>query len=165
MQPTLFGRGTWYFIFKILYYFYRQEKKNIELVLLIKNTSGFDENLNRLRYVYFNNNIFFTYESIQKGNTDNLIALIKYNNIEQLKKKLNHIIQGLPCEECKQHSLALMKANNIFNSQCFFYIFHFFIELRNKFYSNIIDRSLFNTDFDIIKNEKILFSKIINTRL
>lgn len=165
MQPKLFGRGTWYFIFKILFYYYKQERKHIEIILLIKAKESYDNNLDNFRKFFFKDNIFLTYEKIQQGNQNDLINIVKQLNIEHLKKKIHYIINSLPCEECKQHSLMHMNANQIFNSNCFFYIFHFFLELRNQFYPNIINRSLFNNGNDFINNEKMLFEKLINTNI
>lgn len=165
MKPVLFGRGTWCFIFETLIYFYEQEIKHIKLILLIKSKKAYDPELEYKRKIYFKDNIFLSYKKIQKGNQEDLIKVLKHVNIEHLKKKINYIINSLPCEECKQHSLMHMSANQIYNSNCFFYIFHFFLELRNHFYNNPIDRSLFNNGNDLLKNKKLLFQKLINTTL
>lgn len=164
MKPELFGRGSWYFIFKIFFYYLNKQKQERELILLIKS-KGYDEKLDSLRKTLLKEDSIFTYNYILNNNIEDLEKDLQHNNIESLKKKLNLIINGLPCDECRQHALKHMHVNNIFNSDSFFYIFHFFLELRNRFYENRIDRALFETEEDFIKNETLFFSKIINTKL
>jgi hypothetical protein len=165
MKPELFGRGSWYFIFKIFFYYMNKEKQILELFTLIKSNNCYDEKLDSIRKALLNDNSTFSYNYILKTNLEELNKVLKLYNVESLKKRLNIIINSLPCEECRQHALKHMQVNNIFNSDCFFYIFHFFLELRNKFYDNKIDRRLFNTKQDFNKNETLFFSKIINTKL
>lgn len=164
MKPELFGRGSWYFIFKMFFYYINKEKQEIDLILSIKSKKEYDEKLDSVRKILLKDSLF-SYNYILKTDIKELINVLKYFNVESLKSKLNLIINGLPCEECKQHALKHMSINNVFNSNCFFYIFHFFLELRNKFYENKIDRALFETEEDFIKNETLFFSKIINTNL
>ncbi|QKE44557.1 putative FAD-linked sulfhydryl oxidase [Yalta virus] len=165
MEPKLFGRGTWYFIFKILFYFYKQERKQIDIILYIRSKETYDSNLDNLRRIFFKDNDLLTYEKIQKENKDDLINIVKRTNVEQLKKKIHYIIHSLPCEECKQHSLRHIGVNHIFESISFFYIFHFFLELRNRFYPNVIQRTMFNNGKDLLRNEKMLLQKLLNTNL
>lgn len=164
MKPELFGRGSWYFIFKMFFYYINKEKQEIDLILSIKSKKEYDEKLDSVRKILLKDSLF-SYNYILKTDIKELINVLKYFNVESLKSKLNLIINGLPCEECKQHALKHMSINNVFNSNCFFYIFHFFLELRNRFYENKIDRALFETEEDFIKNETLFFSKIINTNL
>lgn len=165
MKPELFGRGSWYFIFKIFFYYMNKERQIKDLFKRIKLNNSYDEKLETIRKALLNNNSTFTYQYILETNLDDLEQKVKLYNVESLKKRLNLIINGLPCEECKEHALKHMQINNVFNSNCFFYIFHFFLELRNRFYENEIDRGLFETEQDFIKNETLFFSKIINTKL
>lgn len=165
MKPELFGRGSWYFIFKIFYYYKNQEEQCVNLVKSIKDKKTYDKKLDAAIKIFFKNNKNFTYDIIKEFKLEDLIKKVKVYNIEQLKKKLSYIINGLPCEECKQHALEHMSNNNIHNSIDFLYIFHFFIELRNHFYSNKINRELFDSIEDLSKNEQLLFYKIINTNI
>lgn len=67
------------------------------------------------------------------------------------------MIEGLPCDECRMHSQKIINKNNIYNTDSMYYIFHFFIELRNTFYQNKINRSMFDTEEDCIKNKNLFF--------
>lgn len=137
MDPKIFGRGTWFFIFVLIYHFIHLTHRE------------FDK--------YFKNKEINTHvkpDHIYIKNIEN-----KY--LELLKHKLSIIISSLPCNECKQHSNDSMIENNIYNSDSIYVILHFFIELRNKFYRNKIDRLALKNVINIITNEKIILRQIL----
>lgn len=132
MNPKLFGRGSWYFLFFVFYEYFEKEQKEI---------------------CSLKNNI------VSKKNIDeNFEERIRINNLESLKKKINIMIEGLPCDECRMHTKIFLNKNNIYNSTSMYYIFHFFIELRNSFYENKIQRSMFDNPKDCIKNKELFFN-------
>lgn len=165
MKPELFGRGSWYFIFKFFFLYNKKLIDQYELFDMIREKKEFDKKLDEMRSIYFKNNILFSYNFIKNASAEEIRNNADHYITEELKKKINYIINGLPCEECKTHAKEHISKNNIYESDSFLYIFHFFIELRNRFYPNEIDRSLFETKDDLIKNEDYFFYRIINTSI
>lgn len=137
----------------------------ISVIQDVKKKTMDETSFQEIKTRFFKLDSTITYSFFEREDEYVLVRLIKRLNVEQLKKKLSYVINALPCEECKQHSLHHMNANRIFESSSFFYIFHFFLELRNRFYENEIKRTLFNTRDDLLKNESFLFSKLMNTSL
>lgn len=157
MNPSLFGRGTWVLFFQFFFYFIKNLNKKKNYLLIIKNDNKTIEE--RTKYLNKFNNIY--HDFILNKTEKEIIDKMYKNDTENLKKKLVILISSLPCHECKNHCLENMEINKILNSDSIFYIFHFFIELRNIFYNNKIDRTLFNTEESILNNEKYLFETII----
>lgn len=163
MKPELFGRGSWYLIFTTFYYY--QDKLN-KYMLKIKNIK---ESLNHdnSKHIEIEIKKIFTHpslikiENIKKLNLKELYIIINNSIMEILKNKILLIINSLPCLQCKDHSILLLNKNNILNTNSFLYMFHFFIELRNSFYPNKIDRALFNNMSDISQNKDYLLFNII----
>lgn len=157
MNPHIFGRGSWFIFFQIFYYFIKNLIKKKNYINIIKNKNKTIEE--RIEYLNkFNQN----YHDFILNNTEtDLIIKINKIDIEDFKKKLVILISSLPCNDCKNHCFLNMNNNKILESENIYFIFHFFIELRNNFYSNKIDRNFFDTEENIIKNENILFEIII----
>lgn len=130
MDPKIFGRGTWFFIFSLIYHF--------------------------IHLIYNELDTYFKSKEIKSyiKSDDYYIKKIEKKYLELLKKKISIIIASLPCNECKQHSNNAIIENNIYNADSIYIILHFFIELRNKFYVNKIDRLSLKNVINIIKNEK-----------
>lgn len=162
MKPELFGRGAWLFIFKLFFYYSKKIIEQNELVNLIRQEEEFNKKLEHVRYVFFKDNILFSYNYLKNGNLKTIKNNIEQYNTEHLKNKLSKIINSLPCEECKTHATEHIHINHVYNSDSFFYIFHFFLELRNRFYKNTIDRNLFETYDDFTKNEGFFFLSLID---
>lgn len=162
MDPKLFGRGSWYFIFNILFYF-NLRFRNIQLLINdIKRenfpTSDFKK---RLFNLFPHNSSLSSINYILQTSIQELNEECEIDNLELLKKRLMQIINGLPCANCRKHSLKAMEDNSIMSSSSFLYIFHFFIELRNKFYKKKIDRTMFDTTVDLEKNHGYLLYTLV----
>lgn len=153
MDPHIFGRGTWILLFTFLYLFgddilfikkaindelitIDEIKKKIQTITLIKDKLEHNE-----RLTYLND--------------------LKYTLMEIFMRYLNILLKALPCNHCVKHTLEGLKNNKILDTPSFFIIFHFFIELRNSFYINKIDRRLFNTIDNINKNKPIIFNILL----
>ncbi len=153
MDPRMFGRGTWVMIFHMIYMFildinqikiFRIEKKKLsDLPSLIQN----------IRSIYINPNL----DSESKNDLNMFLIEAEDTILELFKKNINRLIDSLPCNDCKQHTKKYLKKNNLYDEDDIFLFLHFFIELRNYFYHNKIDRKLFKTESEIIENKKLLF--------
>lgn len=163
MKPQLFGRGTWYYIFFIFVYF-NERYKNIITTLKEVKKSGKPsiQDCKNLK-IFFGDHEISSPKYIYKKTLDELIEEAYTLNLELLKKRLMRIVSSLPCEHCKMHSIEAMTLNNVMSSQSFFFIFHFFLVLRNSFYPNKIDRRLFESVDDLEKNKKDLLFQLIKT--
>lgn len=157
MDPKIFGRGTWFFIFKLIYFFIHNMHKEIDIFFKIKDlmiTPNSDPELIE--------NVKKKYpEYIKNIDNNNYIEVIKKNNLEMLKKKISILVSSLPCNECKIHTNECLNVNNIYETDSIYIILHFFIELRNKFYDLKIDRLALKDVSSIIKNEKFLLKQIL----
>ncbi|AKS26456.1 putative FAD-linked sulfhydryl oxidase [Diachasmimorpha longicaudata entomopoxvirus] len=108
MNPVIWGRGTWVFLFIFIYRF----------------RNGKD--------------------------------------IEDFKYLLNIFLGSLPCEECKTNCMESMNKNKIYDTDDFLVIFHFFLELYNKFHKqNPIDRTRFENYAELETNKKYLFDQML----
>lgn len=138
MDPKIFGRGTWFFIFVMIYHFIHLIYQDIDQYFI-------DQDKRKIIH------------------TDkNYIKNIENKYLEILKQKLSLLISALPCNECKHHTNDAMIENNIYNADSIYTILHFFIELRNQFYpNNKIDRKTLKNVINIISNEKIFLRQIL----
>jgi excinuclease UvrABC ATPase subunit len=163
MKPQLFGRGTWYYIFFLFIYF-NERYKNITNTLrdVKKNGKASPQDCKNLK-IFFEDNELSNPTYIYKKTIEELTEEAYTTNLELLKKRLMRIISSLPCDHCKTHSLEAMALNNIMSSQSFFFIFHFFLVLRNTFYPNQIDRRMFESVDDLEKNKQKLLFQLIKT--
>jgi hypothetical protein len=137
MDPKVFGRGTWFFIFVLIYHFIHLTYKEIDNFFKSKEVKKYSEP------------------------DEYYIKIIENKYLELLKKKISIIISSLPCNECKQHSNHAIIENNIYNATSIYVILHFFIELRNNFYNNKIDRLSLKNVINIIENEKKVLREIL----
>lgn len=137
MDPKIFGRGTWFFIFVMIYHFIHLTYQDIDQYFINKD---------KRKFIY----------------TDKYyISKIENKYLEKLKHKLSILISALPCNECKLHTNEAMIENNIYNADSIYIILHFFIELRNQFYTNKIDRMSLKNVINIISKEKIFLRQIL----
>lgn len=90
------------------------------------------------------------------------ICFYIYEDVEEIKYILEIIINSLPCSDCRNHTFEHMKKNKIFESTVLLYIFHFFVELYNKFHTKKIDRTKFDDELNFKLNKKYLFDTIIS---
>lgn len=137
MNPKIFGRGTWFFIFVMIYHFIHLMYQEIDKYFLDKD------------------------KDTLTLSDDDYIKNIENKYLEKLKHKLSLIISSLPCNECKMHTNKAMITNNIYNTDSIYTILHFFIELRNQFYTNKIDRLSLKNVINIISNEKNFLRQIL----
>lgn len=151
MDPKLFGRGTWIFLFVLIYFF------GVDIILI----EEFENNKNDLKILINSINSINITENNNLENRQLFLSNLKYSIMQVMKHRLRIMLKALPCNKCINHTFINIKNNNVFDSDNFLYIFHFFIELRNNFYINKIDRSLFNTNNDFINNKKKLFHSLL----
>lgn len=166
MEPEIFGRGSWLFIFQMLFYYYNILDQGFNYLSNIKASHNI-KNIENLENIEIDNTeikkIFGSISKIQKLDLETSYNIFNNIIIEDLKKKIMTVISGLPCQQCKEHSLQNLNMNNIFNTTSFLYIFHFFIDFRNLFYLNKIDRKLINNFTDIGLQERNIIYNIIKT--
>lgn len=169
MEPGLFGRGSWAFIFYILYFFIDDLKK---IDNYIKKNDEFDFKLSSVNLKIEdtddndtdNTKINNFIKSLDKDGKDEIVLFLKEKIFDLVEKKITTLLYSLPCSTCIEHSIKNLEKNknNVFESRDFLNVFHFFLELRNSFYENQIDRKLFDSYQDVIENKIFLFKKIIS---
>lgn len=159
MDPKLFGTGTWAMIFHMIYMFIF----DLEQIKKLETQSYDLQTINRILESLTSVRINIQEDFISSSHTNNiLIPNIKNNILELFKKRLSVVIDALPCNVCRSHSQNDLNVNKIFEQEDIFVILHFFIELRNSFYENKINREEFSTSDKIIRNKMHLFKIILN---
>lgn len=157
MNPHIFGRGSWIIFFQFFFFYMKNLIKKKNYINLIKDKNNSLEIRTKTlenfkpEYHYF----------ILNHDEEEIIEKMYKNDLENFKKKLVILVSSLPCNDCVEHCLRNMNKNKVLESECFFYILHFFIELRNMFYTNKINRTLFNDEDGLEANEIFLFKILI----
>lgn len=157
MNPHIFGRGSWVIFFQFFFFNIKNVIKKKNYIKIIKDKNNSSETRTKVLEIFRPEYHHF----ILNNDETDIIEKMYKNDLENFKKKLVMLVTSLPCNECVEHCLKNMNKNKVLESDCFFYILHFFIELRNLFYSNKINRTLFDDEDNLEKNENYLFQILI----
>lgn len=174
MDPRLFGQGTWLLIFHFIYFFIT----DFDLIRSIRmktinNSLGMNNDDKKKLYEEINKDLeqLSTSKILLKKtarinnaeNLENFFNDLTTDIMDLFKKHLYNIFDGLACSVCREHSLNDSMKNEIFKSDDIYKYLIFLIDLRNDFYEDNrkIDRNLFKTEKDFIRNKALLFKALL----